>query len=89
VQGMGAVFVNNVLLHINTSKYHFAVTKGRCTVQKPLTAKGRLPKKKKRANRAQRGEGIAVLSGEAQLLLQMDTEGVISSQDIGAAGHEC
>lgn len=75
VQRAGAVFVNNLLLHNTTSKYSFAVTQGRCTVQSPLNAKGRLSNKETCANRGQRGEGITMLSGEAQLLLQMDTPG--------------
>lgn len=46
MQGAGAVLVNNLLLLINTSKYSFAVAKGRCTAQHPLNAKGRLSNKK-------------------------------------------
>lgn len=82
MQVLGAVVVNILFPHINTSKCRFAPSTA-------LNAKGRLSNKQLFASRAQRGESIAVLSAEAQLLPQLDTLDVTRSQERGAAGHKC
>lgn len=73
--------MNNVFLYnINTSKYRFVVTKGKCFVQ-GKSAKGKHLGKELCTSRAQRGESFTLMGSKAQLLLQLCLPDAISRQD--------